>query len=83
MEFDRNFNWEKSQICHLVPTNPFTIGVDIVKRWSDEESEEEENNTEYWTEEDIEEARRREEEEEEEEETNKLTQTKLLNLIYV
>ena len=62
-EFDRNFNWEKSQFCHLVPTNPFTIGVNIVKQWSDEESEEEENNTEYWTEEDIEEARRREEEE--------------------
>ena len=61
MEFDRNFNWEKSQFCHLVPTNPFTIGVDIVKRWSDEESEEEENNIEYWTE-DIEEARGREEE---------------------
>ena len=62
-EFNRNFNWEKSQFCNLVPTNPFTIGVDIVKRWSDEE---EENNIEYLTEEDIEEVRRREEEEEEE-----------------
>ena len=59
MEFDRNFNWEKSQFCHLLPTNSFTIGVDIVKRWIDEE----ENNIEYWTEEDIEEVIRREEEE--------------------
>ena len=59
-EFDRNFNWEKSKFCHLVPTNPFTIDVNIVKQLSDEE---EENNIEHWTEEDIEKARRREEEE--------------------
>ena len=77
-EFDRYFNWEKSQFCHLVPTNPFTIGVDIVKWWS----EEEENNIEYLTEEVIEEViRRREEvirrreEEEEEEKRNKQINT--------
>ena len=64
MEIAEHFNWEKSQFCHLIPTKPFTIVVDIVKRWSDEESEEYENNIEYWTEEDIEEVRRREEKEE-------------------
>ena len=35
-EFDGNFNWKKSQFCQKVPTNTFTIGVDIVKQLSDE-----------------------------------------------
>ena len=43
----------------MVPTNPFTIGVDIVKRWSDED-EDEDGSIEYWTEE----VRRREQQEE-------------------
>ena len=51
---------KKSEFCQKVPTNPFTIGVDIVKQLSDEE---EENNIEYLTEEHI---------EEEEEETEEL-----------
>ena len=71
-EFDGNFKWKKSQFCQKVPTNPFTIGVDIVKQLSDEE---EENDIEYLAEEDIEEERIRREEEEEEEKRNKQINT--------
>ena len=73
LEFDGNFNWKKSQFCQKVPTNPFTIGVNIVKQLSDEEKE---NNIEYLTEEDIEEARRREDEEEKEKRNKQINTVK-------
>ena len=75
-EIDENFNWEKSQFCQLIPTKPFTIAFDIVKRLNDGESDEAES-IEYWTEEDIEEARRREEEEEEEKQNKQINRNKI------
>ena len=86
-EIDYYFNQKKSDFFHLMPTKPFTIAVDIVKRWNDEESDEERIRREHedahirW----LDKSRRRQEEEEEEKQnkqinTNKIFKSRMRNM---